>query len=49
MIYGIIWLALTIWVWFMVREMDKATPVCGSCRYYKSVILNTQNTTKGIH
>lgn len=35
MVYGLFGLALILWIWFLIREMDKATPVCSSCRHYK--------------
>lgn len=49
MVYGIIGLVIIGLFWFMIREMDKATPVCGSCKHYRKCYskhpeYNKQNT-----
>lgn len=49
MVYGLFGLALILWIWFMIREMDKATPVCVSCKHYRKCYskhpeFNKQNT-----
>lgn len=49
MVYGIIGLVIIGLFWFMIREMDKATPVCGSCNHYRKCYnrhpeYNKQNT-----